>query len=41
MTRATAENHARALKTIPEVALPPADPVTGKDGALIRLWSRP
>ena len=41
VTRATAENHARALKTIPEVALPPADPVTGKDGALIRLWSRP
>ena len=38
VTRATPENHARALKTIPNVALPPADPVTGKDGALMRLW---
>ncbi|MGC0392523.1 uncharacterized protein YjlB [Bradyrhizobium liaoningense] len=38
ITRATPENHARALKTIPNVALPPADPVTGRDGALIRLW---
>ena len=38
ITRATAENHAKALKTIPKVALPPADPVTGKDGALMRLW---
>jgi uncharacterized protein YjlB len=38
ITRATPENHARALKMIPNVALPPADPVTGKDGALMRLW---
>ena len=38
ITRATPENHAKALKTIPQVALPPADPVTGKDGALMRLW---
>ena len=38
ITRATAENHARALKTIPNVARPPADPVTGKHGALMRLW---
>jgi uncharacterized protein YjlB len=38
ITRATPENHAKALKTIPKVALPPADPVTGKDGALMRLW---
>ncbi|MCK1384223.1 cupin domain-containing protein [Bradyrhizobium sp. 21] len=38
VTRATAENHAEALKTIPKVALPPSDPVTGKDGALMRLW---
>jgi uncharacterized protein YjlB len=38
ITRATAENHARALKTIPDVARPPADPVTGKHGALMRLW---
>ena len=38
VTRATPENHAKALKTIPKVALPPADPVTGKDGAMMRLW---
>lgn len=38
ITRPTPENHDRALKTIPDVALPPADPVTGKDGALMRLW---
>ncbi|MBR0684501.1 hypothetical protein JQ612_25120 [Bradyrhizobium manausense] len=38
ITRATAENHAKALKTIPKVAPPPADPVTGKHGALMRLW---
>ena len=38
ITRATAENHAKARKTIPKVALPPADPVTGNDGALMRLW---
>jgi uncharacterized protein YjlB len=38
ITRATPENHASALKMIPNVALPPADPVTGKDGALMRLW---
>ena len=38
ITRATPVNHAKALKTIPQVALPPADPVTGKSGALMRLW---
>jgi uncharacterized protein YjlB len=38
ITRATAENHAEALRTIPKVPLPLADPVTGKDGALMRLW---
>ncbi|WGD54000.1 cupin domain-containing protein [Bradyrhizobium sp. CB1650] len=38
VTRPTPENHAKALKTIPAVKLPPADPVTGKDGALMRLW---
>jgi uncharacterized protein YjlB len=38
ITRATPENHAKALKTIPNVARPPADPVTGKAGALMRLW---
>ncbi|MBC9877359.1 cupin domain-containing protein [Bradyrhizobium sp. INPA01-394B] len=38
ITRATPENHAKALQTIPQVALPPADPVTGEHGALMRLW---
>jgi len=38
ITRPTPENHAKALKSISEVALPPADPVTGKHGALMRLW---
>jgi len=38
VTRPTPENHAKALKTIPKVALPPADPVTGTHGALMRLW---
>lgn len=41
ITRATPENHVKALETIPQVALPPADPVTGKDGALMRLWREP
>jgi uncharacterized protein YjlB len=38
VTRPTPEDHAKALKTIPEVPLPPADPVTGPHGALTRLW---
>lgn len=38
ITRPTPENHAKALRTIPNVARPPADPVTGKHGALMRLW---
>ncbi|MGX4806920.1 hypothetical protein [Bradyrhizobium guangdongense] len=38
ITRPTPENHAEALETIPKVARPPADPVTGKHGALMRLW---
>ena len=38
ITRPTPENHTKALKTIPKVAPPPADPVTGAHGALMRLW---
>ena len=38
VTRATPDNHAKALKTIPKVELPPTDPVRGKDGPLMRLW---
>jgi uncharacterized protein YjlB len=38
ITRPTPENHARALKTIPRVALPKTDPVRGENGPLVRLW---
>jgi uncharacterized protein YjlB len=38
ITRPTPENHARALKTIPEVKLPKTDPVMGLEGPLVRLW---
>ncbi|HWX06620.1 MAG TPA: hypothetical protein VN065_12385 [Bradyrhizobium sp.] len=41
VTRPTPENYAKALKTIPQVKLPDTDPVMGKDGPLVRLWSRP
>jgi uncharacterized protein YjlB len=35
----TPENHAKALKTIPEVKLPKTDPVRGAVGPLVRLWN--
>jgi uncharacterized protein YjlB len=38
VTRPTPENYARARKTIPEVKPPKTDPVTGADGALMKLW---
>jgi uncharacterized protein YjlB len=38
--RGKADEHARALKTIPRVALPKADPVYGKDGPLMGLWKK-
>jgi uncharacterized protein YjlB len=41
ITRPTPENHARALKTIPQVKLPKSDPVMGADGPLVRLWQIP
>ena len=40
LQRPTPENHAKALKTIPEVKLPKTDPVMGADGPLVRLWKR-
>jgi uncharacterized protein YjlB len=38
ITRPTPENHAKALKTIPQVKLPQTDPVRGEDGPLRHLW---
>jgi uncharacterized protein YjlB len=38
VTLPTAENHAKALKTVPAVKLPKTDPVLGEDGPLVRLW---
>jgi uncharacterized protein YjlB len=40
VTRPTPENHARALKTIPEVRRPYSDPVCGVDGPLVSLWTQ-
>ena len=38
LCRASAAEHAWALKTIPLVPLPERDPVYGKDGPLLALW---
>jgi uncharacterized protein YjlB len=40
ITRPTPENHAKALKTISQVALPNTDPVMGADGPLTNLWKK-
>ena len=40
VTRPTPENYRNALRTIPEVRLPASDPVMGKTGPLVRLWSK-
>jgi uncharacterized protein YjlB len=40
LQRPTPDSHAKALKTIPQVALPRTDPVMGADGPLTRLWRR-
>jgi uncharacterized protein YjlB len=38
ITPPTPENHAKAVKTIPQVKLPTTDPVRGAEGPLVRLW---
>jgi uncharacterized protein YjlB len=38
VTLPTPENHAKALKTIPQVKLPETDPVMGEGGPLVKLW---
>ena len=38
LVRPTKEAHAKALKSIPQVAVPKTDPVLGADGPLVKLW---
>jgi len=40
LQRPTPENHAKALKTIPQVKVPKTDPVMGEHGGLVKLWKR-
>jgi uncharacterized protein YjlB len=40
ITRPTAENYRKALKSIPQVKLPNTDPVLGEHGPLVKLWQR-
>jgi uncharacterized protein YjlB len=39
VTRPTPENYRKALKTIPQVPMPPTDPVSGDHGPLLKLWT--
>jgi uncharacterized protein YjlB len=38
LCRSSKADHAKALKTIPQVPLPETDPVFGANGPLMRLW---
>jgi hypothetical protein len=39
--RGSPAEHAQALQTIPDVALPRKDPVYGSEGPLLKLWAPP
>ncbi|MBY0380330.1 MAG: hypothetical protein K2W78_00185 [Xanthobacteraceae bacterium] len=39
ITRPTKDNYRKALETIPKVALPQTDPLHGRNGPLVRLWT--
>lgn len=39
IARPTAAHHAKALRSVPNVAMPKSDPVFGNDGPLSRLWA--
>ena len=39
LVRPSPEAHAKAMKTIPLVAVPRTDPVMGANGPLVRLWT--
>ena len=38
LVRPSKEAHAKALRTIPKVAVPKTDPVLGEHGGLVKLW---
>ena len=40
LVRPSKEAHAKALKSIPQVAVPKSDPVLGEHGGLVKLWKR-
>jgi uncharacterized protein YjlB len=39
LCRGSRAEHAKAIVAIPQVPLPPTDPVKGKNGPLIKLWT--
>jgi uncharacterized protein YjlB len=39
LCRGSKDEHAKAIRTIPNVPLPDCDPVHGRQGPLMRLWN--